>query len=1643
MNNIIKRISIIFLMICILIPQQTIILFAEAPDGADASKEQTVEQQAATEEQDQTATDAAAGSSAQAEEAKADNTAAETKQEAAPAASAEEKAEAAEPQPAAKAETEAEDKAKPEAEVKMPAGSEKASTSEMDVNVSWDEGIFPEGVSMKVRKASKQEAMDAAQEMADEDTKIVDAIAVDISFYAADGTEVQPVSPEGVHVTLKAKRAVEGETHQVVHIDDKGIAEEVADADASAKKASFDSVGFSIYAIVGEDGKTADEEEVRRTYIFYYPGENGNPDYDTSQTANLVEWDKQIVKNGDILVEPGTPTLKDQPDTYFAGWYAEGSDERMNFGNEVNDIPSAAGSTDEEVKVYARYSTKYVAIFRDEEGNIEHEVIGSAGDEINLGDYDVPGIEEKGLSLTGWKLKDTERVYDLDETYTFKSTDGDVEFEPTTKKVRKIQFNANHEDASFTAPVYVAIGENIPAVEDPTNTGYTFGGWYQDAECTQEFDIETQTVPAGDDVFELYAKWNPEQVNFQVYVWGEVMDSNGDPIPEGGNGRYAVKAEWTNQIEAGHKYTGAEARQGYERGISNPDNLIDSSFNTNYYTPAFDFEQMAEDTVIKGDGSTIINLYFDLKEFTFVYHPASAQNKWRVTDILHVENGSQVGVGTGNTYTFKAKLGQDITDLWPTFTYTTQTSQQYYSRYPVFGWRISPTSSGTDSQPPLGQGNFITHRHRFTKDIVYKVNDEPQEETNFWPHGGNNNTSAQLHAYYMEPVKEGVDYDDSLRRRSRNGIDYIEMPEYTEHFTYTSASYNAQKTINGYRNNGWERESSGSATRYFYYLPEEYEIIFHNYNHESAVTGVEYKSDISRYAGRVPNREETGLPDYYEFQGWYTDRQYQNEFNFEGAKMPANNLVLYAYWKPTDITITFDAKGGKIDGENTKQVTIEADSLVANPGTPVRDDYTFTGWGVEGDDQDRIDFTQRKFSEDTNVIAHWYSNRDKFNIEYVDYEEGHAVPTDENTYDLGSAVILKKSPVADSSHHFHGYYIEDYDPVSGKYLPGDVLTINDSAMDPDGDGIIKVVAYHGNEEDEEQLSGVVITYHSNYPDGTAEQTINDPNSGGYDRNEEVTAKDVNSFSCPGYILIGWNTKADGSGTQYDAGQKIFADKIGSNDLYGVWQEAPDVEYKVEHYKQDLNDPTKYTKVEADTETLTGTTGTSVTATQKNYTGFTFDAEKTGNQDKGTILADGSLVLKVYYSRNSSYKLTYKYVGATPAGATLPSPNPVENLKYEEEVTIATEPYKAGDKFNGYTFNGWVKEREDLVIRDGKVIMPARDVILDGSWTPNTDTEYKVEHYFQNIDDDEYTLDASETKTLTGTTGTQVTAAAETYEGFTFNPNAQGTVRTGTIVGYEDEEDMLVLKIYYDRNKYSVTYHYNNDVGGEVPSASDIANYDTAKYKYGATVDFKPDATAEGYTFTGWSTTFSSESDTSFTMPARDVTVSGGWIANENTKYTVEYYFQNVEGTEYVKDTSKTKTLFGKTDTTANAPQETYEGFKINLDAEGTVKSGTISGDGNLVLKLYYDREEYDVVYHYNSDVTGESTLPTTTQHKFGETVNFAEDATAPGYTFSGWSTTFSEEGATSRIYVLRMEHHILRGRCYKLYNASQSCHGKR
>ncbi|MDO4808606.1 MAG: BspA family leucine-rich repeat surface protein [Eubacteriales bacterium] len=63
--------------------------------------------------------------------------------------------------------------------------------------------------------------------------------------------------------------------------------------------------------------------------------------------------------------------------------------------------------------------------------------------------------------------------------------------------------------ATGTAPTTQKIkdGEKVTKPADPTADGYTFGGWYKEATCTNAWDFANDTVTANTT---LYAKWKPE-----------------------------------------------------------------------------------------------------------------------------------------------------------------------------------------------------------------------------------------------------------------------------------------------------------------------------------------------------------------------------------------------------------------------------------------------------------------------------------------------------------------------------------------------------------------------------------------------------------------------------------------------------------------------------------------------------------------------------------------------------------------------------------------------------------------------------------------------------------------------------------------------------------------------------------------------------------------------------------------------------------------------------------------------------------------------------------------------------------------------------------------------------------------------------
>ena len=80
-----------------------------------------------------------------------------------------------------------------------------SSESGVDVEVTAENGAFPEGTQMLVSSVSKDEAARALQEIVGDESEVIDAEGVDISF-SYDGEEVQPADGMTVDVVISLSK---------------------------------------------------------------------------------------------------------------------------------------------------------------------------------------------------------------------------------------------------------------------------------------------------------------------------------------------------------------------------------------------------------------------------------------------------------------------------------------------------------------------------------------------------------------------------------------------------------------------------------------------------------------------------------------------------------------------------------------------------------------------------------------------------------------------------------------------------------------------------------------------------------------------------------------------------------------------------------------------------------------------------------------------------------------------------------------------------------------------------------------------------------------------------------------------------------------------------------------------------------------------------------------------------------------------------------------------------------------------------------------------------------------------------------------------------------------------------------------------
>ena len=174
-----------------------------------------------------------------------------------------------------------------------------------------------------------------------------------------------------------------------------------------------------------------------------------------------------------------------------------------------------------------------------------------------------------------------------------------------------------------------------------------------------------------------------------------------------------------------------------------------------------------------------------------------------------------------------------------------------------------------------------------------------------------------------------------------------------------------------------------------------------------------------------------------------------------------------------------------------------------------------------------------------------------------------------------------------------------------------------------------------------------------------------------------------------------------------------------------------------------------------------------------------------------------------------------------------STNPSE---YTIEDTIDFKPPTR----NGYTFKGWYEDEELTKPKDG-ISHETGDKKVYAKWEINKpeNVKYKVEHYKENDDGD---YDLVSTDNLEAKVKTEVTAEPKEYTGFNENKTHPERVNKGTV----KEDGSLVLKLYYDKIDYTVSFEPRNNT-----------TIDNQIVEYGEKAIKPKQPVKDGYVFSYW------------------------------------------------------------------------------------------------------------------------------------------------------------------------------------------------
>ncbi|MCI9262262.1 MBG domain-containing protein [uncultured Adlercreutzia sp.] len=412
----------------------------------------------------------------------------------------------------------------------------------------------------------------------------------------------------------------------------------------------------------------------------------------------------------------------------------------------------------------------------------------------------------------------------------------------------------------------------------------------------------------------------------------------------------------------------------------------------------------------------------------------------------------------------------------------------------------------------------------------------------------------------------------------------------------------------------------------------------------------------------------------------------------------------------------------------------------------------------------------------------------------------------------------------------------------------------------------------------------------------------------------------------GYTFVGW--KGD-DGKTYTAGAQAMMPHAHLT-LTAQWEPNEVKSYTVRYLEKETNNSLRDKVVVSAPEGKSWKVGDTITDfanTTESVEGYTIidvvpkTLTLSANEDEN--------VVTVYYQKRTDISYTVKYVRQGDEAKELADRKVVTGQTFESEVAedaIAIEGYAPVDS------------RKTLVLEKAE----GNEIVFE--YTPRTDTSYVVQYYYE----ERGVYPESPTKVSEprfGTTDTTVSLMAEDSVPQLVYGDTRTFVYDKTM---STEQDILkgdgttVLKVYF-KQQINLTFQ---------PGEYGTFEETTRTYNYGDKV-VAPEVTGrKGYNFTGWTPTLGSD-----TTATENGTYIAQWAANEDTLYTVEYYYMN-EGkystvaTSSVQRSGTTGTVVELTeaDKTTNKADYAYDADKTEFEK---AMSAAIAGDETTVLKVYF------------------------------------------------------------------------------------------